>query len=256
MKSSIPVILAILAAFVSIDAQRGGPPPNLANERFVVRAMASLNRAEATYQATTGSGSFGSLAQLRTAGLIDDVLAGGTKYGYVFALTPSQASYIATARPVRYGKSGRYSYYIDESGILLGGDRMGGPVGPADGVYIDTCALWGIDDNERCTIGGVRTLHGAEETFAATVGHGGYGLLSSLYAAGLIDRILGTGSKHGYTFEIQFNSGPPSTFKIWANPQQYGVTGRRSFYIDETGVVRGADHGGQSAGPNDPPITN
>jgi hypothetical protein len=218
--------------------------------------MASLNSAEATYQATTGAGSFGTMAQLRTSGLIDDALAGGTKYGYVFTLTLGQSTYSVTALPVRYGKSGRYSYYIDQSGILLGGDRMGGPTGPADGDYVDTCALWGIEDNERCAIGAVRTLHGAEQTFAATVGNGQYGLLSNLYGAGLIDRILGTGSKHGYNFVIQFNSGPPATFKIWANPQQYGVTGRRSFYTDETGVVRGADHGGQSAGPNDPPITN
>jgi hypothetical protein len=245
----------ILAASVcSIHAQRGGPPPAFTNERFVVLAMAHLHGAEATYQATTGAGGFGSLSQLRAAGLIDEVLAGGTKYGYVFAVTPSQATYTATAVPARYRKTGRYSYYIDEQGVVLGGDRLGKPTGPADGVYIDSCALWGLDDNERCTVQATRTLHGAEVTYAATVGNGQYGFLQQLHGAGLINWVLGSGSNHGYNFTIQFLSGPPATFEIWAVPREYGVTGRRSFYVNQTGVLRGADHGGQPAGPNDPPI--
>ena len=254
IKSLILALMLMVTASASIEAQRGGPPPAFTTERLVVRAMAGLHSAQMTYRATSGAGSFGSLAQLRIAGLIDDALASGTKYGYLFVVTPNQGTFTTTAVPVHYRKSGRYSYYIDHQGILLGADRKGQPTGPADGVYIDTCAFWGIEDNERCTIAAMRTLHSAEMTYAATVGNGQYGLLPQLSTAGLIHPVLGIGAAHGYYFQINVSSGPPASFGIWAKPQQYGVTGRRSFYIDLTGVLRGADHGGADSGPNDPPV--
>lgn len=34
----------------------------------------------------------------------------------------------------------------------------------------------------------------------------------------------------------------------------YGVTGTRSFCIDQTGILRGADKGGKPVDENDPPI--
>ena len=230
-----------------------GPPPRFSKERFVIKAMAHLNAAQATYQATTGSGSFGTLAQLRSSGLIDGSLADGNKYGYAFVVTPSQNSYTATATPIRYRKSGLWSYYIDQGGILFGKDK-GGLLADRNDIYVDTCALWGLADNERCTAGAMRTLHGAEATFAATAGNGNYGLLTELLNAGLIDMVLGTGSKHGYNFEISLTSQPQASFSIRSRPTQHGVTGRLSFYIDQTGILRGADHGGLPAGPEDPPI--
>ena len=39
-----------------------------------------------------------------------------------------------------------------------------------------------------------------------------------------------------------------------ATPQSYRKTGRKSFYIDETGVMRGADKNGVTATNDDPPI--
>ena len=253
IRTSISQSVLILAVCLSTYAQRNGPPPSFTNERFVVLAMAALNRAEVTYRSTTGTGSFGSLSQLRSAGLIDEVLASGSKYGYVFAVNADQSTYTATALPFRYGKDGRYSYYIDQQGILLGGDRLGFPTGPADGVYVDTCALWGLADNERCTILAMRTLLSAETTYAATVGNGNFASLQQLSIAGLINNILGTGADHRYYFHIEIGS-EPAAFRIWARPKEYAATGRRSFYTDQSGVVRGADHGGKDAGPNDPPV--
>jgi hypothetical protein len=43
-------------------------------------------------------------------------------------------------------------------------------------------------------------------------------------------------------------------FTATATPKTYGKTGRRSFFIDEAGEVRGADHKGQPATADDPPI--
>src|SRR5499427_7065311 len=64
--------------------------------------------------------------------------------------------------------------------------------------------------NEGSTVSGLRTLHGAQLTYSATYGNGDFAgtvggtgdsaALTQLKTPGLIDTILGTGSKSGYTF--------------------------------------------------------
>jgi len=51
----------------------------------------------------------------------------------------------------------------------------------------------------------------------------------------LIDSALGSGTKDGYTFST---SGDADTFTVNASPLTYGSTGTRSFFSDETGVIR------------------
>ncbi|MBC7933680.1 MAG: hypothetical protein H7Z38_24225, partial [Rubrivivax sp.] len=43
-------------------------------------------------------------------------------------------------------------------------------------------------------------------------------------------------------------------YEATATPKNYGKTGRRSFFVDEGGTVRGADHKGQPATAEDPPV--
>lgn len=43
-------------------------------------------------------------------------------------------------------------------------------------------------------------------------------------------------------------------FEATATPKNYGKTGRRSFFVGEDGVLRGADHAGRPATADDPPI--
>ncbi|MEP6705313.1 MAG: DUF2950 family protein [Acidobacteriota bacterium] len=45
-----------------------------------------------------------------------------------------------------------------------------------------------------------------------------------------------------------------ASFKIFATPQVYGVTGVKSFFIATDGVIRGADRQGGHADEDDPPI--
>ena len=256
MISQIAKLFALLLVFLplvsSVCAQ--GPPPKFSNERFVIKAMDGLHRAQATYRATTGAGSYGSLAQLRSTGLIDEALASGSKYGYAFLMTPTETTYTATATPIRYSRSGRWSYYIDRDGVLFGRDKNGLLADRWD-IYVDICAFFGIDQNESCTIGAMGTLHAAEMTYAATVGKGQYCLIAQLYLERLIDMILGAGLKHGYSYTVTFTTGPSPTFQIYGTPTNYGITGIRSFFIDQTGVLRGADRGGYPAEPTDPPIS-
>ena len=247
-------ILIAIAAFGTYSSAQG-PPPKFFDERLVIKAMAHLIGAQATYQSTAGSGSYGSLTQLRAAGLVDEATASGRKYGYYFFVTAGPKMFTARATPVSYRKTGLRSYYTDQRGVLFGADKNGLPADDSD-AYIDACSLWGIADNDRCTREAMRTLHGAEMTYAATVGNNEFGSIPELYVAGLIDMILGTSSKHGYNFEVQIVSGQPATFKLRSRPAQYGVTGIRSFYLDQTGVLRGADRQGGHADQNDPPVND
>ncbi len=55
----------------------------------------------------------------------------------------------------------------------------------------------------------------------------------------------------GYDIRLNFSG---DKFEATATPAVYRKTGRRSFYIDQTGVLRGADIGGKPADVNAPPV--
>ena len=229
-------------------------------ERHVMRSIRQIQSAQATYNATTGSGSYGTLANLRQAGLIDEALASGDKYGYVFVVTiaTGPSRFNATATPRVYRKTGTRSFYTDSSDSeIRGGDKNGSPATSTDPI-IDDCTSGTIIENEGCTIQDIRILISAQMTYQATVGNPNYGFLDDLRAAGLIRSGLGGGITRGYAYTVQVIDYVPETqaasFKIWATPFNYGSTGIRSFYTDQTGVIRGADRNGAPAGPTDPPI--
>jgi hypothetical protein len=55
-------------------------------------------------------------------------------YGYRIELTISGNKFEAVAIPAEYGKTGRLSFFIDESGVLRAGDHAGGAATVADQV--------------------------------------------------------------------------------------------------------------------------
>ena len=83
-------------------------------------------------------------------------------------------------------------------------------------------------------------------------------------AAGLVNADLSAGNKDGYT--IRYNIMPASgnlpdeeadkaaTFALAATPDEYGKNGRRSFFLDSAGVLRGADKQGAAANSTDPRV--
>ena len=233
------------------------------HEKLVIRSLKTIHGAQMTYSATNGNGQYAvTLEALRRAGFIDSVLASGYKYGYSYAMSvmPSSpstaATFVVTATPQRYPKNGRRSFFIDTSREIHGGDKNGIAATASD-PYIESCALWGNADNEKCTIQAMRTLHGAEMTYSSTYGNGNYGSLSQMGNAGLLPQTLATGLIHGYSFTVTFVIGTqtePATFKISAVPQIYRTTGVLSFFMDTSGVLRGADKYGRPATENDPLI--
>ena len=112
--------------------------------------------------------------------------------------------------------------------------------------------------NEGSAMSSLRTLSSAEMTYQATSGDGKFGTLSELAAANLIDSKLATGTKNGYIFtlELTTNELDAPGFEVMGVPMTYGSTGIRSFYIDETGVMRGGDNSGKPSTKTDRPLNS
>lgn len=229
------------------------------NERFVIHSVRNLHSAQMTYSATFGDGNYGTFQNLVEAGFIDSSLASGLKYGYTFQLFATNASagtpatLRITATPLNYRKTGRRSFFIDESGVLRGADKMGAAATVSDPEIEGECL-----PREECAIANLRILHSAEVTYSATIGNGNYASFKQLRAESLISASLATGSLNGYNFTYQTTDLIPgaseASFKLWATPITYVVTGRRSFYIGTNGVIHGADKNGGLADENDPPL--
>ncbi len=98
--------------------------------------------------------------------------------------------------------------------------------------------------NEGSAISSLRTVHGAQMTFQATQGAGNYAdTLATLTTPGLIDSVLGSGTKSGYAFTMSkqdASGGNPATFAVVAKPvTNSGITatGTRDFSIATEGVI-------------------
>ena len=100
--------------------------------------------------------------------------------------------------------------------------------------------------NEAAASGGLKTLVEAQAEFHEATGSYADSL-STLHAAGYIDDALGTGVKSGYAFNMLAGGGeiPTDTWTGWGNPEEPQRTGVRSFYIDETGILRSPCRPGQ-----------
>ncbi|RJP74796.1 MAG: prepilin-type N-terminal cleavage/methylation domain-containing protein [Candidatus Abyssobacteria bacterium SURF_17] len=113
-----------------------------------------------------------------------------------------------------------------------------------------------IASNEGDAIGALRTLSSAQITFqgisatdADGNGVGEFGSFAQLSNAvpAFIDDSLGSGQKSGYFFAVTTTGVPSSDERLWqgsAYPISKARTGNRTFYIDESGVLRASDLGG------------
>ena len=97
-----------------------------------------------------------------------------------------------------------------------------------------------INANESAAISALRTIHSCAIGFRAvnvTYPQNLAALTST--APPYIDAILGAGSKNGYNFAVA--GGGANSFNATARPTTYRVTGVRSFFTDESGVLRWTD---------------
>src|SRR5208282_3699484 len=103
--------------------------------------------------------------------------------------------------------------------------------------------------NEASAVGSLRTLNVACVTYSTTYGTGFPRQLSNLGTSGaasatsadLIDNVLASGEKSGYSFTYSAGTeigGQTPTYTIQANPITPGETGERHFFTDQSGVIR------------------
>jgi prepilin-type N-terminal cleavage/methylation domain-containing protein len=112
------IVVAIIGIIAAIAIPNLIASRKAANESAAIGSMRTLGTAQATYLSTTGGNTTyaTSLAALGTAGLIDGVLAAGTKSGYGFTMTGTAGTYTANADPASGG--GTRHFFTDESGVI------------------------------------------------------------------------------------------------------------------------------------------
>jgi type IV pilus assembly protein PilA len=118
--------------------------------------------------------------------------------------------------------------------------------------------------NEASAVGSLHALNTACVNYAGTYGIGYPAGLANMSpsssptssAADLIDSVLATGTKSGYTFSYAPGSvsaaGQITTYVITAAPVSVGTTGQRGFYTDQSFVIRSNFSG--AATSSDSPI--
>ena len=112
--------------------------------------------------------------------------------------------------------------------------------------------------NEASAVGSLRSLNTACVTYSTTYGsypaglsNLGPGSPATSTTADLIDSVLASGTKSGYSFAY---AGGGTTYTILATPVTVGTTGQRAFFTDQSGVIR-ANTTGASPTATDPPIS-
>jgi prepilin-type N-terminal cleavage/methylation domain-containing protein len=110
-----------------------------------------------------------------------------------------------------------------------------------------------IAANQASAIESLRVIGTSEVTYAATYGNGysttlammgpaTSGALATSSAAGLIDDLLASGAKSGYTFiytpTLLDSTGRYNGYTVLANPIVAGTTGQNFYYEDETHLIR------------------
>jgi hypothetical protein len=119
----------VLMAVAGISGE-SNPPKNLQNERMAISVMYTIMHVQQQYKATKGAGSCGTIEQLIAADMLSKETLDNT--GYRFDLTVTGDKFEVSAVPLEYGKSGNLSLFIDETGILRGGDRNGASATASD----------------------------------------------------------------------------------------------------------------------------
>src|SRR5215471_18472632 len=109
---------------------------------------------------------------------------------------------------------------------------------------------------QAVAVNSLREIHTAEERYQMRKGKGHYGTLAELQSESLITPEMAGGIHWGYRFKIEVGKDGSDGWEGFATPTEYGSTGVRSFFIDETGILRGEDIHGLDASRFSPPVNS
>ncbi len=140
------VVVAVILIIAAIAIPNYMKSKMRANEASAVQSLRNIATAELVYSTTYGVDFSNGLTPLsgnginpdqNNAGLIDEVLAGGIKGGYVFAFTAltldpqgNPSTYSVTADPEAPGTTGQRHFYTDQSCVIRVNDSV--QAGPSD----------------------------------------------------------------------------------------------------------------------------
>jgi type IV pilus assembly protein PilA len=189
--------------------------------------------------------------------------------GFLFFVFPAAVAAIILGHlslsDIRKSAGRVRGYGIAVAGLVLG--YMGIAIIPlaliVAAILIPTLLRSRVAANESAAIGSLRTIDSAAISYSASYGNGyprDLDVLSGLGTqncdhAGLINGDLASGFRNGYIFNYQPTAGDPSRpapktaargcsfpgaggFTVTADPVRRGTTGGRSFYLDQTGIIR------------------
>ncbi len=116
------IVVAIIGIIAAIAIPNLLASRRAANEASAISNLRTISSAEANYRATTGYGSFATLAQLESQSMIDSSLANATsssttKSGYFYAVTTSGETYFLGAAAATTNQGSR-RFTSDQSGVI------------------------------------------------------------------------------------------------------------------------------------------
>ena len=145
------IVVAIIGIIAAIAIPNLLASRRAANEGSAQSSLRTIHSSEATYQATAGQGTYGSMAQLGPVtvggpgqGLIDAVLSLGTKSGYGFVITVAGTTpdaFYATGVPSVTGgvsATGTRRFAVADDGVMHGDTTLSAPANRAavDGMAV------------------------------------------------------------------------------------------------------------------------
>ena len=215
------------------------------------------------------------------------------RQGYMYQYSTGVAgpekitAFALVARPVTPGMSGRRFFFLDESGVIRESATQN--IGPNSKPLGDTPEAQANEDddepetnsqpkpspedlkaipaNEAAAVSSMRMYSGAlhqyakkcpEQVYPTTLSPLGPGA-GDCNHANLVDLAMtgNTPRRQGYIFE--YSTGATgnervTVFALIARPATPGLTGKRYFYLDESGVIR--ESANQIIGPSSEPLGN
>jgi prepilin-type N-terminal cleavage/methylation domain-containing protein len=124
------IVVAIIGIIAAIAIPNLLASRRAANEGSAQSSLRTIHSSEATYQATSGNGNFGSMTNLSAASLVDGQLATNQKSGYTFAVTAtaavagtSHSTFKATCFPTintGVSQTGTRKFGVTEDGVMHG----------------------------------------------------------------------------------------------------------------------------------------
>jgi type IV pilus assembly protein PilA len=140
------IVVAVILIVAAIAIPNYIQSKMRANEAAAVHSIRDISTAELFYSSTYGINYSTTLTQLsgtginpdvNNAGLIDEVLAGGIRQGYVITYTPITTdalghtiTYTVTADPINPGTTGQRHFYTDQTCVIR--SNISTTAGPTD----------------------------------------------------------------------------------------------------------------------------